>query len=133
LNENRVEYLLIGGYAVIFYGYPRTTGDLDIWIAQTQDNAQRVTAALHAFGFGGADVSPERFLEPNKIHRMGIPPFRIELLTHISGVDFAECWPNRQTALIEGIPVAIIGLDKLKINKSASGRAKDINDLENLP
>lgn len=116
LNEHHVEYLLIGDYAVIFYGYSRTTGDMDIWIAQTLE-----------------DVSAQHFLEPNRIHRMGVPPFRIELLTHISGVTFAECWPRRQTALLEGIPVTVISLDNLRANKSASGRFKDLNDLENLP
>lgn len=133
LNANRVEYLLIGGYAVIFYGYPRTTGDMDIWIAQTPENAQRVTDVLRAFGFRHEDVSAQQFLEPNRVHRMGIPPFRIEILTHISGVTFAECWPHRQSVTIEDIPVTVINLEDLRANKKASGRFKDLNDLENLP
>jgi len=133
LNAHHVEYLLIGGYAVIFYGYPRTTGDLDIWVAQTPTNAQRISDALVIFGFSRADTPPDIFLLPNKVHRMGNPPFRIEILTDISGVDFARSWPDRQTAIIDGIPVNIIDIQSLKANKQASGRLKDLNDLENLP
>lgn len=133
LHEKKVEYLLVGGYAVIYYGYPRTTGDIDIWIARTADNAQKVVDVLQAFGFGSEDVYAEVFLEPNTVHRMGFPPIRIELLTDISGVDFADCWAARETAVIEGIQVNVISRDNLRINKKASGRLKDLNDLEQLP
>ncbi len=133
LNERQVEYLLIGGYAVVYYGYPRTTGDLDIWIAQDTDNAEKIAVALQDFGFDIEEVYPGLFLQPNSIHRIGIPPLRIEILTTISGVDFADCWAVRQVTLIDDIPVAFIDLSNLKANKKASGRLKDLNDLKHLP
>ncbi len=133
LNANGVDYLLIGGYAVIYYGYPRTTGDMDIWFAQTASNVQKLVAALRGFGFGSSEISEEVFLQENKIHRMGIPPFRIELLTEISGVKFPACWPTRVSAFVDDIPVSLIDLDNLKVNKRASGRPKDLNDLKELP
>ena len=133
LNEKGVEYLLIGGYAVGYYGYPRATNDIDVWIAIAPDNAERVVVALREFGFNTPDLSVGLFLAHNKIVRMGIPPMRIEISTGISGVDFAECYAERVTAEIDGIIVNVISLRHLRINKQASGRYKDLNDLDNLP
>ena len=133
LNSNKVEYLLVGGYAVGYYGYPRATGDMDIWIARNPDNAANVMTVLQAFGFGSSSVLPTLFLTPDKVFRMGNPPLRIELLTDISGVEFADCWESREVTMIEDIIVNIINLDDLKRNKLASGRMKDKNDLKHLP
>ena len=133
LNENQVEYLLVGGYAVGYYGYPRATGDLDIRVDTNLANAARVVTALQAFGFGSTAPSPEMFSQPDLVIRMGNPPLRIELLTGISGVDFRNCWSAREIPVLDGISVNIINLDNLKRNKKASGRLKDLNDLENLP
>lgn len=133
LNEKGVEYLLIGGYAVGYYGYPRATNDIDVWIAIAPDNAERVVAALREFGFDTPDLSAGLFLIPNKIVRMGMPPMRIEISTSISGVAFAECYAERVTAEIDSVTVNIISLRHLRINKRASGRHKDLNDLDNLP
>ncbi|NCC34965.1 MAG: hypothetical protein EOM24_23580 [Chloroflexia bacterium] len=133
LNDHQVEYLLLGGYAVGYHGYPRATGDMDIWIAMHLDNANRVVAALHAFGFAAPDVTSTLFLEANKIIRMGNPPLRIEVLTSASGVDFSACYAKRILEIIDGVEVPIIALDDLKQNKQASGRLKDLNDLANLP
>ncbi len=133
LNENHAEYLLVGGYAVGYYGHPRATGDMDIWIDTTLENALRVVAALQAFGFGSTAPPPEMFSRPDLVIRMGNPPLRLELLTGISGVEFQECWRVREVAVLDGITVNIINLDSLKVNKKASGRVKDLNDLENLP
>lgn len=133
LNSNAVEYLLVGGYAVGYYGYPRATGDMDVWIAKNLVNADNVTAALRAFGFGDSSISPTLFLMPDKVFRMGNPPLRIELLTDISGVEFAACWNAREVAVIDNITVNMINLDDLKRNKLASGRLKDRNDVANLP
>src|ERR1051325_2869651 len=91
LNSKQVEYLLIGGFAVSYYGYPRPTGDMDVWIARNQAHAERVTEARRDFGFGTAGVSVDLFLKEEQIVRMGVPPIRIEVLTSISGVDFADC------------------------------------------
>ena len=94
LNSNQVEYLVIGGYAINYYGFPRATGDLDIWIAIHPKNAQRLAKALRDFGFPQANT--EAFLEPRKVIRMGVPPIRLELLTTISGVEFEDCYPRRR-------------------------------------
>ena len=133
LNLNAVEYLLVGGYAVGYYGYPRATGDMDIWIARNPENADRVTTALQAFGFSASSISPALFLTPNKVFRMGNPPLRIEVLTDISGVEFSACWNARESAVIDDLPVNMINLDDLKRNKQASGRLKDKADLQHLP
>ena len=90
LNEHHVEYLLIGGYAVGYYGYPRATGDIDIWIAANQANAEKIMAALEEFGFGDTGMTADLFVEPDQIVRMGNPPLRIEILTTISGVDICR-------------------------------------------
>jgi len=133
LNANRVEYLLIGGYAVGYHGYPRATGDMDVWVAVNPENADKIVVALKEFGFAVPELSAELFLRQNQIVRMGVPPMRIELTTTISGVDFEECYAARVVAELDGVKVNLINLKHLKINKKASGRYKDLNDLENLP
>lgn len=133
LNEKKVKYLLIGGYAVGYYGYPRATNDMDIWIAIHPDNASRMVAVLRKFGFDLPELTPEIFLEENKIIRMGNPPMRLEIVTSISGVEFEESYSNRVIDNLDGVDVSIIDLHHLKINKKAAGRLKDLADLENLP
>lgn len=133
LNKNEVEYLLIGGYAVGYYGYVRATADMDIWIAANEENAERVVTALEDFGFTSAVISREIFLQADNIVRMGVPPFRLELLNTISGVEFAECYAERVMDTIDEVEVSIISLRHLKINKLASGRLKDLADVEHLP
>ncbi|MEW6262507.1 MAG: hypothetical protein AB1641_05460 [Thermodesulfobacteriota bacterium] len=133
LNAHRVEYLLIGGYAVGWHGYPRATADLDIWVAMNPENAERIMAALKDFGFDLPELTADLFLKENQIVRLGVPPLRIEIATTISGVSFEECFRERTMDTIEGVEVNLINLKHLKINKKASGRHKDLNDLENLP
>jgi hypothetical protein len=133
LNAHKVEYLLIGGYAVNYHGYPRATADMDIWIGVHPANADRVVAALKEFGFDLPDLSPGLFLRPWQIIRLGVPPVRIEIATTISGVDFSECYAQRVEDALDGVPVALIDLEHLKRNKKASGRHQDLADLENLP
>ncbi|NLI76601.1 MAG: nucleotidyltransferase family protein [Candidatus Riflebacteria bacterium] len=132
LNENEVRYLLVGGYAVGYHGYVRSTGDLDIWIEPEPDNADRVMAVLARFGFGGATLRKESLVKDDQIIRMGISPLRIELLTSIDGVAFAECFAARIVDQIDGVTVNVIDLEHLRINKRAAGRHKDLDDLENL-
>lgn len=133
LNSQKIDYLLIGGYAVSYYGYPRSTGDMDIWIAINLENATKIVAALQEFGFGVPELQVDLFLQENKVIRMGVPPLRLEILTSISGVDFQECYEQRMITEIDGIEVNLISLSHLKINKQASGRFKDLDDLEHLP
>jgi hypothetical protein len=133
LNEKRVRYLLIGGYAVGYHGYPRATNDMDIWIAIHPENAQRVINALREFGFDLPELIPALFLQENRIVRMGNPPMQLEISTSISGVNFEECYSRRVIDKLDGVDVNIIDLDHLKLNKKASGRLKDLADLEYLP
>ncbi|MBI4679374.1 MAG: hypothetical protein HY748_17500 [Elusimicrobia bacterium] len=133
LDSHRVEYLLIGGYAVAYHGYPRPTGDMDIWIAANPENAARVARTLVEFGFRPEDVPAAVFMERGRIARMGVPPMRLEIVTAISGVDFGACYAKRVSAVIDDVPVSIIALDDLKANKKASGRHKDLADLDELP
>ncbi len=108
LNENKVRYLLIGGYAVAFHGYPRTTGDMDIWIAIDPQNASCVVKTLHEFGFGESELHEELFTNPKNIIRMGIPPYRIEVLTAVSGIEFEASYERRIVKNIDGVDIAII-------------------------
>ncbi|HVG19823.1 MAG TPA: hypothetical protein VNI02_12295 [Blastocatellia bacterium] len=133
LNANSVEYLLIGGYAVGYHGYVRATADMNIWVASNAENASRLISALREFGFNSPELSEELFLKPDNIARLGVPPFRIEMLTSISGVTFEECHAGKVFDMIDGVQVPIISLQHLKINKLASGRLKDLADLEHLP
>ena len=133
LKEHDVRYLLIGGYAVSYHGYIRTTGDMDIWIAIHPDNAQKIVTVLKKFGFDHPDLSAELFLHENKIIRMGVPPVRLEITTSVSGVEFDECYRARIIDELDGVEVNLIDLENLKKNKKASGRAKDIADVEKLP
>jgi hypothetical protein len=133
LHSEKVEYLLVGGYAVAQYGYPRTTGDLDVWIAASKSNAQRIVSVLKKFGFSAKSVSADMFSKPDQIVRMGVPPICIDVITGVSGVEFVACYARRTRHVIDGVDVTIIHLDDLKQNKKASGRPKDLNDLENLP
>ncbi len=132
LEANDVEYLLVGGYAVGLYGYPRPTGDIDFWISRSSENADKVYRVFVEFGFASPEVSPELFTLPKSIVRMGIAPFKIEVITHIDGVHFDECYSNRTNTKIDGCDVKLISYDDLIANKKASGRPKDINDLNEL-
>lgn len=133
LNVHDVEYLLVGGFAVALHGYPRATADIDVWVARRADNATRIAAALREFGFDVPSLTEELFLEPDRIVRMGVAPLRIEILMGIDGVDFDECVKHSIVRMIDGCRIPIIGLEDLKTNKRASGRNKDLADLDNLP
>ncbi|MYC71733.1 MAG: hypothetical protein F4X17_13595 [Gemmatimonadetes bacterium] len=132
LNSHRVEYLLVGGYAVGYHGYPRATGDMDLWVAIRQNNAEKLVVVLREFGLNVPQLSADIFLQENRIIRMGVPPMRIELLTTISGVDFDSCYSERIVDVIDSVEVHIINLKHLKQNKQASGRYKDLDDLQYL-
>jgi hypothetical protein len=133
LAEHDVRYLIVCGYAVGYHGYPRATGDMDVWVDATPENAEQLVMALREFGFDVPELEPDLFLQPDRVIRMGHPPLRIELLTSVSGVDFSDCYSAREQDEIDETPVYFIGLEKLKENKRASGRHKDLDDLENLP
>jgi hypothetical protein len=132
LSAEGVEYLLVGGWAVIYHGYPRTTKDIDIWIGISEENAQRIVRVFRKFGF---DVPPpvRMFLEEERILRFGTEPNQIEIMTTVSGVQFGECYRDRIETTLDGEPVNLIDLRNLRINKRAAGRLKDLADLEELP
>jgi predicted nucleotidyltransferase len=133
LNEAKVEYLLIGGYAVGYHGYPRTTADMDVWVAISPANAARLIEAFRHFGMDDPGLTADLFLHRGKIVRMGVPPMRIEVLTAIDGVAFSDCFARRETIALDGLRVNMISLADLRKNKLASGRHKDLDDLEHLP
>lgn len=133
LDAERVQYLLVGGYAVALHGYPRSTEDLDIWVASNPENARRLVKALREFGVDLPQLTTGMFLKSDTIVRLGVPPLRIDLATTISGVEFADCYQSRITEVIDGTPVSFIGLAHLKQNKRAAGRHRDLDDLEHLP
>jgi hypothetical protein len=132
LKEHRVAYLLIGGYAVGYYGYPRATADMDIWIEIDPENAKKMITVLQRFGFNSPDLSEELFRKKDQIIRMGLPPVRLKIITTISGLDFADAYRERVVDSIDDVEVNLISLAHLKINKKAAGRHKDLDDLENL-
>jgi len=133
LNAHSVSYLIIGGYAVGFHGHPRATADIDIWIPRDAETAQHAVSAIRDFGFDTPELTPELFLRPDQVIRLGVPPVRIEILTSIAGVEFEECASRAVDAVLGGVPVRIIALADLKRNKRAAGRHQDLADLEHLP
>ncbi|MBK6835283.1 MAG: hypothetical protein IPG89_13850 [Bacteroidetes bacterium] len=134
LNSAEVKYVLVGGYSVIYHGFPRTTGDLDIFVDVSKENYNALRLAFSKFGLSMFDMTEANFLS-NKdltVFSFGRPPVSIEILKEISGISFNEVYDNSINATIEEIPLRIIRLQDLIQNKKASGRAKDINDIENL-
>jgi hypothetical protein len=133
-SDQRVEFLLVGAFAVAFHGVPRATGDMDVFVKASRENAKRVHAALVRFGapLESAGVEPADFEKPGVVYQMGLPPRRIDVLTEISGVTFDEAWESRDSVDLEGRPIFVIGREPLLRNKEASGRPKDIADVARL-
>lgn len=130
LNRHAVDYLVIGGYAVIFHGYVRTTADIDIWVAVNPENATRVEAAIRDAGFNPPWLQAELFLRRGGVFRIGVEPLRLEIVTQIDGVEFEPCHATRVEAEIDGLRVPFLNLNDLKTNKAAAGRPKDLADLD---
>lgn len=124
---------MIGGYAVGFYGYPRATADMDVWVEVDElANVEKLIDSLKAFGVPMAEDASSLFYDEGQMLRIGFPPVRLEILSKISGMEFQDCYKHRTIAIIDNIEIKLISLDDLKKNKKASGRHKDLNDLENL-
>lgn len=132
LNSKEIEYLVVGGHAVAYHGHMRNTLDMDVWVAMSPQNADLLVEALREFGFDVPNLSADLFVTEHKIVQMGVPPHRIDILTTISGVDFEDCYARRVIAKFDEIEVNLLSLDDLKTNKRASGRLKDLDDLEKL-
>lgn len=132
LNNNRVNYLIAGAYALAHHGVPRATGDLDIYVEPTVGNACRLIKALDQFGFGSVGLKKTDFLKPEHVVQLGMPPVRIDLLTSLSGIKWSFPWENRVPGSYGGVPVHFIGKETLVTNKKATGRTQDLADLEAL-
>ena len=134
LLEAGVRFLVVGAHAMAVHGVPRATGDLDVWVAPDSEDAGRVWAALARFGapMAARGRAREDLTRPDQVIQIGLPPRRIDLLTAISGVGFEEAWANRLTHEVASLAVPFIGRVALVQNKQATGRAKDLADLEAL-
>jgi hypothetical protein len=132
LNEHKVEYLIVGGYALAFHGAPRFTGDIDIFVRPAVENARRVLDALAAFGFRFANLTAADFENLNKVVQLGVPPVRIDLITSISGVSWEEAEASKEPGTFGSVPVSYIGRQQYIKNKRAAGRKKDLADIEAL-
>jgi len=132
LNKNKVSYLIVGGYAYAIHAEPRFTKDLDIFIKRDKDNAQKIIKTLDDFGFASLELSEADFLKPNQIIQLGNPPFRIDILTSISGVEFADAWDNKVIGKYGVHEVFFIGKEEFRKNKKATGRKSDLVDLDKI-
>ena len=132
LNENKVRYLVVGGYAVAFHGHPRYTKDLDVWIDLSPDNANKILDALKKFGFGSLDLKPDDFLEGDQIIQLGYPPNRIDIIPTLKELKFEDCYKAKVEVEIQGLHIDFIDIENLKKNKRATGRPQDLADAENL-
>lgn len=125
-----VRFLIVGAYALAHHGRPRATGDLDLWVDATPANAANVVRALAAFGAPMADVVEADFARPGSVLQIGVPPVRIDILTELTGLQFDDAWADRESGVFGDVSVDFIGLDAFLRNKLATGRAKDLGDIE---
>jgi hypothetical protein len=135
LNESEVEYLIVGGFAVMKYGEPRYTKDLDVWVHSSASNSLRLIEALKKFGapLHNDGITAETFREKQVVYQIGIAPIRVDILTEITGVEFADAWKNKVPSTFFGVPVHFISQGDLEANKRALGRAGDLEDLKRSP
>jgi hypothetical protein len=131
-NGHKVEYMIVGAYALAYHGAPRFTGDIDIFVKPSPNNAQRILSALSAFGFGSLNLTIDDFQNPDSVVQLGIPPVRIDIITSISGVTWEEADKGKAKGLYGDIPVHFLGREQYIANKRAIGRKKDLADLESL-
>lgn len=131
-DAERVEYLIVGGYAVAHHGHPRTTGDIDLFVRPSDENAQRILVALDRFGFGSLAIERSDFNRPGRVLQLGYPPCRIDLVTSIDGLSFDEAAAEPSMGQYGPLTVPFIGRRQLLLNKRASGRPQDLADLDAL-
>jgi hypothetical protein len=130
--DAEVRFLIVGAYALALHGRPRATGDLDVWVDATPDNAARVLRALAAFGAPLGEITSEDFAAPGVVFQIGVPPGRIDILTELTGITFADAWAGRVRRPFGDVEVDFIGRDAFLRNKRATGRPKDLGDIEGL-
>src|SRR4051812_9003047 len=129
LKNEGAEFIIVGAYALAAHGHPRATGDIDIWVRSSAENAQKVLRALSAFGAPVSDLTEQDFTSPNMIVQFGVEPCRIDILTSIDGVEFDEAWINKLRVIVDDLEVEILSKPDLLRNKLASGRDKDQSDI----
>jgi hypothetical protein len=127
-SEEKVEFLVVGGYAMAFHGFVRATGDIDLWIRCSDENAEKVCRALQKFGAPLFDLKMQDLKTPGMIFQIGMIPSRIDVITQIDGVDFEEAWAEHKAVEIEGLKISVIGKAHLLVNKKSTDRPKDRND-----
>lgn len=132
LNENKVQYLVVGGYAVNLHGYPRYTKDIDFWIWLKSENIQKLIQAIKDFGFGSLDLSESDFSSPENVIQLGYEPYRIDLLVDLDGIKFEPCFERRSLIELDNVQVSFIGLEDLIQIKTNAGRLQDLADAEQL-
>lgn len=132
LNAHKVEFVIVGGYALAYHGAPRYTGDIDILVRTGKSNAGKVLKALSEFGFSGLDLSADDFSSPDRVVQLGLPPIRIDILTSLTGVTWQDATAETLDLDYDGIPVRVIGRNALIANKVATGRTQDLADVEAL-
>ena len=131
-NAHKVEYVIVGGYALAFHGVPRYTGDIDVLVRAEEANVTRILAALSDFGFSELDLSVNDFSGPDRVLQLGMPPVRIDILTSLTGITWQEASTDTLDLDYDGIPVRVVGREALLANKRATGRAQDLADIEAL-
>lgn len=129
LSEAAADFIVVGAHALATLGIPRATGDLDVWVRPTPENATRVIAALTRFGAPLFDLTTEDLTKPDTVFQIGLPPARVDVLSGITGVSFDDAWPRRTRVMIEGIEVGVLSREDFIANKRAAGRPKDLLDL----
>ncbi len=131
-NAHKVDYLIVGGWALIFHGSPRFTGDLDLWVRPEVDNAARILKALDEFGFGSLGLTIEDFSISDRVVQLGFTPVRVDIMTSLTGVTWNDAQRDRCSGEFGGVPVYFLGKPQFIVNKRAVGRKKDLGDLEAL-
>jgi hypothetical protein len=132
LLSNEVKFLIVGAYALAAYGYPRATGDFDIWVETSPENSKKILSTLISFGSSTSGLTETTFMQKGIIFQIGVAPRRIDLITHIDGVDFDDAYPSRTIIVMEGLELPFISKENLIKNKKSTGRDKDLVDVKHL-
>ncbi|MEM6700872.1 MAG: DUF6036 family nucleotidyltransferase [Bacteroidota bacterium] len=132
MNDHEVKYLVVGGYAVNAHGYPRYTKDIDFWLWMSEENIQKLISVIQDFGLGSLGLKIEDFMNPDGVVQLGFPPNRIDILVHIEGVKFQDCFARKSVIELENVPINFLSIEDLIIAKKAAGRLQDMADVEQL-
>ncbi len=132
LNAHEVKFKIVGGYAFAFHSAPRFTGDIDVFVKPDYENAERIIKAMSDFGFSTLDLTVKDLQDQNEVIQLGLPPVRIGVISSISGVSWEEAYGSKEPGLFDDVPVSYLGRRQFITNKRATGRKKDLADIEAL-